>query len=590
MKKLFTVFLITVLLTSVFSGCQKDGSADSAGSSSPTSETDTVLNGDFSTDDVTFLDADGESHYNVVRPSGCSGEVTNGASAIFRQIKSVCGVTAKNISDENDGSDSYEILVGETNRPESAIAKEYLVNNVGTRFEDYIICTIGKKIVILGYSDKATAKAAEYFVNNYVLAEGVSGGILYTCVTEGDFTEIIIAGNNISKYKIIRPHYNSSYVTQIELDELESYLFNKTGYEILVYEDMYEDEGEYEIVVGNTNREGGPEIDDYDTYVIKTVGNKVFVNGGSNYATAMAVSEFNKMLESGNVTDVEGDYNTTIASYDKSTYFTPTWFDEFDGNTVDLTKWQHLGPGESNGKGRNGKTSLRSKDPNLCYVSGGKFTITAAQDDKYYYGGMIRTNGKMNFRYGFTEISCIMPDGDGFWIAFWACSEEPGRILSPEIDITEMFGNAAYTAANCHTWPTNNTEAVLGEDFEHYSLDGEYSKEKRRLMLDDPKDDAHFGLNFHTFGMLWDNTQMTFTCDGEIYFSYDITQNNYDKETFNHSLYLIVSMAVGFESGGLDINGATDYEWKNTNKFITDSVYIYQLYDGVHELNGKIVK
>jgi hypothetical protein len=90
--------------------------------------------------------------------------------------------------------------------------------------------------------------------------------------------------------------------------------------------------------------------------------------------------------------------------------------------------------------------------------------------------------------------------------------------------------------------------------------------------------------------MLWDKTQMTFTCDGEIYFSYDITKDNYDKETFNHSLYLIVSMAVGFENGGLDINGATEYEWQNTNKFITDSVYVYQLYDGVHELNGKIVK
>ena len=35
---------------------------------------------------------------------------------------------------------------------------------------------------------------------------------------------------------------------------------------------------------------------------------------------------------------------------------------------------------------------------------------------------------------------------------------------------------------------------------------------------------------------------------------------------------------------------ATEYEWENTNKFIVEKVYIYQYYDGKHQLNGKVVK
>lgn len=579
MKKFLAVLMCLLLFVSLFAGCKKN---EASSSESETASTE------FSTDDVIFAE-DGESRYQIIKPSSSSKEIGAAAATVFRQIRKVFAVGAKNVYDYVDGTDMYEILIGETNRPESQIAKEYLYSELSGRVNDYVICTIGKKIVIIGANDDATVAAVNYFNENFVVEGGVSGGILYTYKTEGDFIDITIAGTNILKYNIIRPHYNSSYVTQIEIDELEEYILKNTGFKKTALEDMYEDEGEYEIVIGNTNREGGLEINDYDTYAIKTVGNKVFINGGSNHATAMAVSEFNKMLESGNVTDVEGNYYTTLASYDKSKYFTPTWYDNFDGNTVDTTKWNHYGPGQSDSKGRNGKTAIRSKDPNLCYVSGGKFVITAHQDQNYYYGGMLRSDGLMDFRYGIAEISCIMPDGDGFWIAFWACSNEGGRILSPEIDITEMFGDAARTAANCHTWPTEDTEHTIGK-VEHYSLDGKYSNEKKRLMLDNPKDDPHFGLNFHTFGMLWDKTQMTFTCDGEIYFSYDITKDNYDKETFNHSLYLIVSMAVGFENGGLDINGATEYEWQNTNKFITDSVYVYQLYDGVHELNGKIVK
>ena len=76
---------------------------------------------------------------------------------------------------------------------------------------------------------------------------------------------------------------------------------------------------------------------------------------------------------------------------------------------------------------------------------------------------------------------------------------------------------------------------------------------------------------------------MAFTCDGKIYFSYDITKTQEDIECFNHTLYLILSMAVYFEGAPLAGN-ATPEQWQTTNKFITDNLYLYQLQDGASEL------
>ena len=84
-------------------------------------------------------------------------------------------------------------------------------------------------------------------------------------------------------------------------------------------------------------------------------------------------------------------------------------------------------------------------------------------------------------------------------------------------------------------------------------------KEVRKVLGDD----------FHTYGMLWDRNKMAFTCDGKIYCSYDITQTQEDVECFNHTLYLILSMAVYFDSAPLAGN-ATPEQWQTTNKFITD--------------------
>lgn len=581
-KKIISALLLIAMLSMLFVGC---GDNDN-GASQTSSNVDNI----FSTADVVFIDADKESVYSIVRPEN---EYMTFTSRVFKQLKEKAGVVAKQLDDSSDGTDKYEILVGETNRPETATAKKYLIDNFGGRVGDFIVCTIDKKIVILGMSEMSTEKAVQYFLDNYVKADGIKGGILYTYSSSKDYTDAQINGVNIRNFSIIRPHFNSSYLTELEMRNLSEYIFNNFGYDVKILHDEYVAPSEYEIIVGNTSREGVKQLSDYDAYTIEIKGSKVYLNGGSSHATAMAVSEFTKML-SGDVKDtvINGSYNTTVANYDEAKTLKPVWGDDFDGDVLDTSKWiQYTGTTDS-AKGENGKRSVRSGDPNDVFVSNGKFHICAREDENYYYGGKIISREKMTYKYGYVEMSALLPHGSDFWVALWASrggsnstrtdipsNTDPSQPfwLSPEIDIVEMFGNSASYAANCHRWPT-----AYGNELgaKHTSLDGKYSNEKKYYC----PDNKLLGEDFHTYGMMWTTEAMTFVCDGDDYFTYTFQDTEEDKEAFHHEMHLIISMALGFESSGASINDATPEQWQNTNKFIVDWVHIYQKSDGLSHL------
>lgn len=580
MKRLIAFLLCSLLLITLFAGCGKSDS-DASGDGASTNSGDAQQG--VSTEDISFFDEEGDSKYTIIRPEGVNETISKAATKIYSTLKKQLGLNIKNYDDFENGDDKWEILVGETNRPETAQAKELLKEGDGGRYNDYIICSIGKKIVILGATDEATLAAADYFTNNYI-SETISGGVNHVNRTEGDFSIVTVLGQNIRDVNIIRPHYNASYVMTVELDALTSYIREVSGYPVSVKEDRYEKPAEYEIIVGDAERDGVEDIEDLDEYSIKVDGNKIYLNGGSYYATAMAISEFTKALKAGPITAdvaVKADYNDAVQAYDRSTRLNPTWWDEFEGNSVDLTKWNLFGPGDSDAKGANGKTSVRSKDPAVTYVYDGKFTIAAAQDDKYYYGGMLRShNGKTNYKYGFIEMSAIIPYGPGFWVTLWMCGDNSEGAWSPEIDVDECYGNAVKVEGNYHSWPTSLGKE-MGLEHKCY-LHGGYWIPTR------PEDDAHFGLAFHTYGYMWTDKWIGGTVDGNLYQQFDISEDPIYIDTFNDHMYLILSLACHFDNCPL-AGTATEEQWENTNKLIVESIYIYQYFDGKSYLNRNIV-
>ncbi len=585
MKKIISLLLVLVVAIGLMAGCGGNGDGNNTDDTGSNNTTNNV--GAISKSDVVFV-KDGSSVYRIVRPAAAALDEGTCASLIFKQMKSAVGVSAKNVTDAEDGNDVYEILIGSTNRPESAQALNYLAEKTGGRYEDYIICTIGKKIVINATNSKSLNEATNYFIDNFLKAEGVKGGIEYVHAAQGDFKEITVNGASIGKFRLVRPHFNHSYLTQTEVEKVINYVYENTGYMPNLVHDEYEKtEAEYEIVIGNAQRAGVSEMTNYDEYSIKISGKRVYLNGGSPHATAMAVSEFKKLLEKGAVTDsdsVNGSYEVAIANYDRATTYYPTWYDTFDTEGVDLNKWRIMNDPEFSREGQNNKWSCMSNDPNVVYQTGGKFYVQGFEDEDTYYGGTIVNDKHMAFHYGYVEKSALVPDGPGFWSLLWFNGTGDGTNVlgSPEIDLNECFGEGKVTHANCHAWPTAYGKSL---GYEHTSLDGSTYGNDKKVTCPDGKT---FADDFHTYGFMWDEDEMGFYLDGEEWFTYTTNTTEWDIDVFVNSwMFMELSFSVGRLNNGLLCNDLTQDEWQNSSRFIVDWLYLYQLDDGIQGLKIK---
>lgn len=178
------------------------------------------------------------------------------------------------------------------------------------------------------------------------------------------------------------------------------------------------------------------------------------------------------------------------------------WSDEFDGTTLDLSKWEiQLGDGCPNlcGWGNAEMQSYTGQPENLG-VADGLLRITA----QFNEGGnpevtsaRLRTKNLASFTSGRIEASIKMPTGQGLWPAFWMLSEDEvyGRWpLSGEIDITELIGSMPSTTfGTIHygaKWPNNqyNGENItlpfqLNQDFHNYAV--EWKQDTIRWYFDD---------------------------------------------------------------------------------------------------------
>ena len=117
------------------------------------------------------------------------------------------------------------------------------------------------------------------------------------------------------------------------------------------------------------------------------------------------------------------------------------WADEFDGDTLDLTKWNI----EVNGFGGGNNEAQYYKEDNI-FVRDGLLEIEARKE---YYSGKSYTSGRINskykgeFTYGKVEFAAKVPEGNGTWSAVWMLPTMNTYGTWPhsgEIDILEHVG------------------------------------------------------------------------------------------------------------------------------------------------------
>jgi Ca2+-binding RTX toxin-like protein len=128
-----------------------------------------------------------------------------------------------------------------------------------------------------------------------------------------------------------------------------------------------------------------------------------------------------------------------------------------------------------------------------------------------YTSGVLTTRGTFQQQYGYFEIRADVPDGWGYWPAFWL---SPLNGSKAELDVLESLGrdphvNYAFT----HDWVTGNHTTST-------------------TFTPDPS-------GFHTYGMLWTPSGISFYLDGLKTFSAPTTDG------LKTPMYMVLNLAVG---------------------------------------------
>ncbi|MFJ6215183.1 family 16 glycosylhydrolase, partial [Streptomyces sp. NPDC092296] len=248
------------------------------------------------------------------------------------------------------------------------------------------------------------------------------------------------------------------------------------------------------------------------------------------------------------------------------------WSDEFNGpsgTAPDNSKWT-----ADPGPGVNGELEYYTTGNKNTYQDGNGNLVLEARKEVtpgsacppdsltgsttcQYTSGRINTSDHLNFTYGHVEARIKVTGTQGFWPAFWMLGSnfKTGTPwpYSGEIDIMEHVGKVPDTVYSTLHAPAYNGGNGYGSP---YTLPGQ-----------------DFSAAFHTYAVDWDSSHMTFSVDGNAFFTVDRTALEKTKGpwVYDHPFYIILNNAVGG-----DWPGYPDASTVFPQKMLVDYVRVYQ--------------
>ena len=210
--------------------------------------------------------------------------------------------------------------------------------------------------------------------------------------------------------------------------------------------------------------------------------------------------------------------------------FRLVWHDEFDGNSLDESKWSYrtnfwgrrahwfAAPEDNAVEVKDGLLRLK-----LVKKADGRFVSPQLQTGELmwdiphvpnpsgFWPLPKREKPKFVHKYGYYECRCRLQRMPGWWSAFWMQSEGIGTTLDPsasgvEHDIMESFDPGEVIVAAFHM-------NGYGPDYKGFHIPAAYDEE--------PKFEGKLNLavdteSFHTFGMLWEPDGYSVYVDGRL--------------------------------------------------------------------------
>ncbi len=236
---------------------------------------------------------EGEADFAFVYREGADQsieEALNSLSKIFCEKMSLDRISVYDDS-RNEGEDSFEILVGDTNRSASETALKDL------RDREFTVGVYEGKFVIAGTDDQATLDAINHLYMHYedFIADGeISSENNYTLKYDYKYDNIKVGNTDISAYTVVYPDPGGTYA---EKESAEKYAAHRLSEQIsqlsgiiLPCENEKNTEAEYKFIIEKS--------DEKDSYSIKTEGKNTVISADSVYSFTKA---FDALLENENI-------------------------------------------------------------------------------------------------------------------------------------------------------------------------------------------------------------------------------------------------------------------------------------------------
>lgn len=465
---------------------------------------------------------DGGFAYGIIRSKDASEKIEDAIKEFRTALRVNFNTTVKSNTDTKEYSiDTREILIGQTNRPESIAALKEITDNRVNNSSDFIIKVDGNKIVINAVTDEALLKAIEFFKENFC-ADKEAWSLLHTTyrflyAKELDMSLHTIAGNDIKDYSIVVPRLCSRIVRE-QAEFFVKALETKAGIKINIVNDESE-KGDKEILFGDTNRDESKNTAVNDgEYVIQSVGNKLVVKGSNVEATAAAgaklVALYEKALAAKEPLTFVADYKLAEKFEAGENLYNLVFNDEFNG-ALNKNLWVDFGATYESVSCLG--TPCRARKGEGVYTSNGQLVIHAKHEaDDSFTHRQTSNVGTHFWKYGVYEFCVktgVYPGVAALWFNSDTKNENkdvPSGYAKIELDLLEGFGKGNTFASNIHFW---------WEEGGHKSLDGGiYAKDKKYTL---PKTGEMLADKYHMYSLQWDTDVLNFCVDGEVFFSFD---------------------------------------------------------------------
>ncbi len=200
------------------------------------------------------------------------------------------------------------------------------------------------------------------------------------------------------------------------------------------------------------------------------------------------------------------------------------WSDEFDGSTIDPSKWTY-DIGQGSGGWGNNELQYYTSSPNNVFLNAGYLNIVGKVENiggAFYSSSRIKTQGLFDFTYGKVEARMKVPAGQGLWPAFWMLGSNISSIGWPrcgEIDIMEHVNNELFVHGTHHYF--NNGHIYEGESVFTNATE------------------------FHVYAIEWTPTAIKWFLDGTEFYQTNIGPTAISKEEFHNPFFLILNLAIG---------------------------------------------